>query len=75
MPVAAHCLLISGCRWARPSAMRCWLHAGGRKHNISSLCVIINLRFEFEGGGRLSPFVTTEEKSRENRAASGGDGS
>ena len=55
--------------------MRCWLHAGGRKHNISSLCVIINLRFEFEGGGWLSPFVTTEEKSRENRAASGGDGS
>ena len=35
--------------------MRCWLHAGGRKHNISSLCVIIDLWFEFEGGGRLSP--------------------
>ena len=54
--------------------MRCWLHAGGRKHNISSLCVIINLRFEFEGGGRLPPSVTTEEKSRGDRAASGGGG-
>ena len=54
--------------------MRYWLHAGGHKHTMLSLCTIINLRFEFEEGGCLSPVVTPVEKSWENRVASGGDG-